>query len=70
MHMTYVQCIITGKQPNYLTNCDETKKRALKYCQSERPPPPPQLSHGGSSLRQTSGTDPPIKVNIVITSEA
>ena len=23
------QCIITGKQPNQFTNCDETKKRAL-----------------------------------------
>ena len=55
-----MQCIITGKQPNYLTYCDETKKRALNS-QTVIAKENPHLSLGGPSLRQTSGTDPPIK---------
>ena len=55
-----MQYIITGEQPNQLTNCDKTKKRALNT-QTVRAKEYPQLRHVGTSLRQTSGTDPPIK---------
>ena len=51
-----MQCIITGKQPNQLPDCDETIKRSLNT-QTVRAKENPQFSHGGPSLRQTSGTD-------------
>ena len=55
-----MQCIITGKQPNQLTNCDKTMKRALNS-QTVRAKETPQLSHGGRSFIQISGTGLPIK---------
>ena len=57
-----MQCIITEKQPNNgkLANCDETKKMALNT-HTVRARDPPYLNHGGHSLRQKLGTDPPIK---------
>ena len=56
-----MQCIITGKRSNQLTYCDETKKKALNS-QTVRAKENTQLSHGGLSHRQTSGTDPLMKV--------
>ena len=47
-----MQCIITWKQPNQSTNCDEAKKMALN-AQAISAKENLQLSHGGSSLRQT-----------------
>ena len=40
-----IQCIIIGKQPNQLTNCDEKKKRALNI-QTARAKEKPKLSNG------------------------
>ena len=51
-----MQCIITGKQPNQLTNCDETMKRALNtqtVRAKENPPVEPWLP----SLSTTPGTN-------------
>ena len=55
-----MQCIITGKQPNQFTNCDEAMNKAL-ITQTVRVIEKPQLSHGGPSLRHRSDTDPPIQ---------
>ena len=53
-----IQGIITGKQPNQITNCDEIKIMALTT-QAIRAKENLQWNHGG--LRQTKGTDPPLK---------
>ena len=51
-----MQCIITVKQPNQFTNCDETKKRTLNT-HTVRAKEKPRLIHGGPSLVQSSSTN-------------
>ena len=43
-----MQYIITGKQPNQLTNCGEAKKGAINT-QTVRAKKKTQLSHGGQT---------------------
>ena len=56
-----MQYIITGKLLDQLTNCAETQRKALNT-HTGIVKDSPQLSHSGPRLRQTSGTDLPIKV--------
>ena len=55
-----MQCIIMEKTLTKLTLHDETKKRA-QDSQIVRAKENLKLSHGGSSYRYASGTNPPIK---------
>ena len=55
-----MQCIIMENTLIKLTLHDETKKRAHDP-QTVRAKENLKLSHGGSSYREASGTNPPIK---------
>ena len=55
-----MQCIIMEKHSNKLAHHDETKKRAHDS-QKVRAKENLKLSHGETSYRSASGTNPPIE---------